>query len=414
MIDYHLFFKGRLLPAWWIKFTRANPIIGNCIAVAGLVWICFLLTPIVSSAGKNGHGELMETIRVTGTKQVVEKAFSIRRAYHQWFSEDIRNFVSNLYSNLALYLLVPFLLLLEFLFPCKVYQPLIGKGFLQDAIWYVTIAPLRVLVLAPVSLLLHGLFNKYLSFLSLHEATVWPVYVQVIAAVLLTEFLIWLNHFIRHKVRVLWYFHAVHHSQKEMNVFTDDRGHVIDQLVGSLLSFLPFFIFDVSDIYAVTVIGLFMPIHNRFIHSNIRMNLGWMGWIFTSPQFHRVHHSAEHEHLDKNFGGHLSIFDYLFGTACKNRNVYPDTGIEDPQFPIEQNLRIRHLPVNWIKQTVYPFLQVFEQILASKRLQHLRTRYFSHSNKKIKAPQPSVGRESGYTKILNSSDVNIKSAEKIE
>src|SRR5664279_1020327 len=108
---------------------------------------------------------------------------------------------------------------------------------------------LRVLVLAPVSLLLYGFFNRHLSFLSLNEAALWPVYVQVIAAVLLTEFLTWLNHFIRHKILILWYFHAVHHSQKEMNVFTDDRGHVIDQLVGSLLSFLPFFIFNVADIY---------------------------------------------------------------------------------------------------------------------------------------------------------------------
>lgn len=378
---YDNLFKSRQLPDWWVRFTTKYPFLPNFIAIAGLVWICFLLAPIISAAGKSDHGGLVETIRViSGSKKVVDKAISLRDVYHRWFPEEVRNFVSNLYSNLALYLLVPFLLTLEYLFPGKPSQPLIGKGFLQDAIWYVTIAPLRVLVLFPVIQFLRGFFNDHLSFLSLGEATIWPVYAQVIGAVLLTEFLMWFNHLVRHKIRTLWYFHAVHHSQKEMNVFTDDRGHVIDQLVGSLLTFVPFFIFNVADIYAVTVIGLYMPIHNRFIHANIKMNLGWLGWIFTSPQFHRVHHSADANHLDKNFGVHLSIFDYLFGTAYKNRNVYPATGIEDAHFPIEQNLRIRHLPGNWIKQTMYPFLQVLEKPLASRRLNFFRSRYFSQRN----------------------------------
>ncbi|MEI9912518.1 MAG: sterol desaturase family protein [Bacteroidota bacterium] len=83
----------------------------------------------------------------------------------------------------------------------------------------------------------------------------------------------WCNHFIRHKIHTLWLFHAIHHSQEELNVFTDDRGHFIDELVGSLFTFIPFFVFQVSDVYAIMVIGIYMPIHNRFIHTNIKINL---------------------------------------------------------------------------------------------------------------------------------------------
>ena len=376
--------KPRQLPRWWVRLTERYPLFPNAIAIAGLVWICFLLAPIISGAEKHGHSEVVEAIGViSGSETVVDKANSLREVYHSWFPEEVRNFVATLYSNLALYLVVPFLLFLEYLFPCKPSQPLIGKGFLQDAIWYAALAPVQVLVFFPLS----QFFRGHLSFLAIDSAIDWPVYVQVIAAILVAELLMWFNHFVRHKIRTLWLFHAIHHSQKELNVFTDDRGHFVYQLLGSLFTFVPFFIFQVSDIYAVTVIGLYMPIHNRFVHANIKINLGWLGWLFTSPQFHRVHHSADPAHQDKNFGVHLSIFDYLFGTACRSRTIYPATGIDDPRFPTEQNIRVWQLPGNLIKQTIYPFLQLFEQLQASRAVTFFRTRFFSRRSGNIQSSQ---------------------------
>ncbi|MEI9912519.1 MAG: hypothetical protein WDO71_24410 [Bacteroidota bacterium] len=57
--------------------------------------------------------------------------------------------------------------------------------------------------------------------------------------------------------------------------------------------------------------------------------------------------------------------------------MYPATGIEDPQFPREQNIRLRQLPGNMIKQTIYPFLQLFEQLQASRPVHFFRARFFS-------------------------------------
>ena len=310
---------------------------------------------------------MIESIKVvSGSKPLVDRAVNLRAAYHHFFPAEVRDLVANLYGNVAMYLVVPFLLLLEFLFPCNPKQPLIGKGFLQDALWYVIDTPLSLLILFPVAGVLRGLFDNYLGFLRLGPATVWPVYLQIIAALLLAEFFIWFNHFVRHKVRMFWFFHAVHHSQKEMNVFTDDRAHIVDLLIGSLLSLIPFFIFHVSNYYAVVLIGIYKPIHNRFIHANIKINLGWLGWLFTSPQFHRVHHSIEPEHTDKNFGVYFSIYDHLFGTACKSRNVYPQTGIADSRFPTEDRVRVTALPKNMLLQMAYPFVQIFENIRASR------------------------------------------------
>jgi sterol desaturase/sphingolipid hydroxylase (fatty acid hydroxylase superfamily) len=206
---------------------------------------------------------------------MVEKAISLRTAYHHLFPAEVRTIVNNLYCNIPLYMVVPLLLLLEFLFPCNPFQPLIGKGFLQDAVWYTLFTPMTILIIFPIVEFLHSLFG----FFTLGAAITWPPYLQIIAALLLAEFFTWCNHFVRHKVRTLWYFHAVHHSQRELNIFTDDRAHFVDLLIGNLLTFLPFFIFDVSNLYAVMIIGLYKPIHNRFIHANLKINLGWLGWL---------------------------------------------------------------------------------------------------------------------------------------
>jgi hypothetical protein len=144
--------------------------------------------------------------------------------------------------------------------------------------------------------------------------------------------------------------------------------------VGQLLTFIPFFIFDVSSLYIVTVVAIYKPIHNRFIHANLKLNLGWLGWLITSPQFHRVHHSADPVHADKNFGVYFSIYDYLFGTACRSRDIYPETGINDSRFPTEDKVRVSRLPGNWLLQMIYPFVQVFEELQASVRLKLFRIR----------------------------------------
>ena len=353
-------FKPRQQSAWWLRFIAAFPAVPNIIAIIGLAWICYSLAPIVTIPESPQQGQMVETIRtVFRSESLANKATSLRAAYQSSIPAEIRKWVSFLFGNIVLYLVVPFLLLLEYLFPCRPSQPIISKGFMQDFIWFVAVVPFKILVLGAISQFLLGFYNSYLGFLTLGFTTDWPVLLQVLTAILVGEFFFWFHHFARHKIRVLWLFHSVHHSQKDLNVFTDDRNHVIDLIVGPILTFIPFYMFQVPNLYAVAVIGLYNSIHSRFVHANVKINLGWLGWLLTSPQFHRVHHSHEVQHADKNFGGFLSIFDYLFGTACPSRIVYPETGIDDSKFPTEDKVKVRQLPRNWLMQLIYPLIQVF-------------------------------------------------------
>ena len=61
---HDLLFKPRQLPLWWVRFTNANPVVPNVIAVAVLTWICFSLAIIIDASEKHGHGQFVETIGV--------------------------------------------------------------------------------------------------------------------------------------------------------------------------------------------------------------------------------------------------------------------------------------------------------------------------------------------------------------
>jgi sterol desaturase/sphingolipid hydroxylase (fatty acid hydroxylase superfamily) len=65
-----------------------------------------------------------------------------------------------------------------------------------------------------------------------------------------------------------------------------------------------------------------------FVHMNIRVNFGPLWWLLTSPQYHRIHHSIEPKHFDRNFALWFPIWDLLFGTAYRPRaGEYPATGV---------------------------------------------------------------------------------------
>jgi sterol desaturase/sphingolipid hydroxylase (fatty acid hydroxylase superfamily) len=354
-------FRRRQLPDWWLRLIGSYPAVPTVITVAGLAFIMFMLAPTVTHPSNNG-GMIDSLAVLVKSNTIIGKAIGLRAAYHNLVPEEVRDYAGAILCNPVLYFVVPFFLLLEYLFPCDPSQSLIGKGFLQDVVWFVAATPTGILVFGAANEFLRGFYHDHFAFLTIRSAAAWPTYWQVIAAMSVVEFLWWMSHLVRHKMPTLWLFHAVHHSQKELNIFTDDRVHFVDLLAASLLMFVPFYIFQVPNLYAIAVIGLYRSIHGRFLHANVRINLGWLGLLVVSPQFHRVHHSADPDHVDKNFGVVLSVFDHLFGTAHPSRDIYPETGIDDVQFPAEYSTRVSRLPRNWLMQTSFPFVQLFKQI----------------------------------------------------
>lgn len=281
---------------------------------------------------------------------------NLRNLYRE-LPDSIRELVWSLYKN-CLYFIVPFILLLEYLAPCRPEQRIMSAGFLQDAIWFIVRVLLDPLLLGSTFIFLEAVYDDNLSFLTTQATSSWPLPLQILLAVVLSDFLNWFSHVLIHKIPVLWAFHAVHHSQEQMNVFTDDRAHPVDVLFRGTIAFVPFLMFE-PTLPMLTEIIVLRGALLRFIHANVQIDFGVFNYILVSPQFHRVHHSKESHHCGKNYGVLFSFWDYLFGTAYRGPSEYPATGIVDSAFPYEGRFRRMQIIFNVFRQITYPFEQLF-------------------------------------------------------
>ncbi|MEL7533772.1 MAG: sterol desaturase family protein, partial [Bacteroidota bacterium] len=131
------------------------------------------------------------------------------------------------------------------------------------------------------------------------------------------DFVQWNVHRLLHAVPFLWEFHKVHHSVEQMGFAAHLRYHWMETIVYRSLEYLPLAMigFGIDDFFTVYIFTLAV---GHFNHSNIRVPLGPLKYIFNNPQMHIWHHAhdlPETHPRGINFGLTLSIWDYLFGTA---------------------------------------------------------------------------------------------------
>lgn len=140
-------------------------------------------------------------------------------------------------------------------------------------------------------------------------------------------------HRLMHKIPFLWEFHKVHHSAKVLNPFTFYRVHPIENILFGLRYvftigiisgiFIYFFAakVDVYDILGVNIVAfIFSILGSNLRHSHVKLKYPrFFEKIFISPYMHQIHHSSKH--FDKNYGGYLAIWDYIFKTHLYSKEV---------------------------------------------------------------------------------------------
>jgi len=253
-------------------------------------------------------------------------------------------------------LALPLALLLERIIPAKPNQPLLSLGLRQDIAWWVVALLIKLTVIAGFSYLLYQVFESYLSFLRIDFISSLPATAQTVTVILLADFLAWFHHWVRHKVPFFWEFHKIHHSQREMNYFCDMRIHPMDSINARIIGFIPFYSLDLNTaIPTFLAWEILQSWYTNFSHSNLKTNYGLLRYVLVTPQSHRIHHSIEKRHQDKNFAVVFSIWDFIFRTQHLDFVEYPDTGVDDPSFPNEHDARPLELLKNTIRQIIYPF-----------------------------------------------------------
>jgi sterol desaturase/sphingolipid hydroxylase (fatty acid hydroxylase superfamily) len=171
-----------------------------------------------------------------------------------------------------------------------------------------------------------------------------PYWIALPLALFVSDLFQYWAHRIFHSHTYLWRFHSVHHSTVTMDWLAGSRTHFIDIFVTRSLSFMPLYILGFSPLVFSSYIVI-IALHAVFIHANTRMNLGFLKYLVTTPQYHHWHHCNDAEFYGKNFAVFFPIIDRIFGTHYLPNNVWPSgTGLLEADYP-----------KGYVKQLVYPF-----------------------------------------------------------
>jgi sterol desaturase/sphingolipid hydroxylase (fatty acid hydroxylase superfamily) len=133
------------------------------------------------------------------------------------------------------------------------------------------------------------------------------------------EFCYYWYHRAAHRVRWFWCNHSVHHSPNQLNLSAAYRIGIFGRLSGTALFFVPLMWLGFHPKLVLQALT-FNLLYQFWLHATWIPKLGWLEGIVNTPSAHRVHHGANPEYLDANYGGVLLLFDRLFGTYRAERD----------------------------------------------------------------------------------------------
>jgi sterol desaturase/sphingolipid hydroxylase (fatty acid hydroxylase superfamily) len=190
-----------------------------------------------------------------------------------------------------------------------------------------------------------GIAATYLVFVGiaplvamLELPNLWPTSLPIAAQIVLVLvvgdfFMYWLHRF-AHRLPALWAFHVIHHMPQRINMFMAGRHHFLYLSLIGLLVWVPLVLLGAPlDLVIWQFVGLGLA--GNIAHANIDFRIpGFMHRILVTPEYHRLHHSTDSQHINANFGGLFPIWDIIFGTFVDPvANQVRAAGIEGDPVP---------------------------------------------------------------------------------
>ncbi len=244
--------------------------------------------------------------------------------------------------------------LVEWRWPSVRGQKRMRQGWLTDVTWWLftpTAGKLfsgvfvAVVILTLARILRLPITIEHLKGLAQRDTAIGrqPIALQLAEFMLLADFLSYWQHRAFHRFERLWRIHAVHHSSTELDWLSAVRVHPLNEALSNTAIAAPLILLGFSPM----TLAAYLPsltFYAIMLHANVSWDMGPLRCVISSPAFHRWHHSAEAEALDKNFAGLFPIFDWLFGTLYLPRDKRASVfGTVD-----------RAVPAGFLKQLGYP------------------------------------------------------------
>jgi len=208
-----------------------------------------------------------------------------------------------------------FAFVLERLFPFQKGLPIFRKGWYLDFVWY-TIIQSALMGLIIFNLIIYPV-KEILPLPKEGIISHWPIWLLVLFFFITHDFYIYWFHRWQHHNKWLWRTHEAHHSVEQVDFAAGSRSHMVEILINQTIEFAPIIILlDAPTAVLVQSIKATLDaVYGQFIHSNLNVKLGKLGYIFNGPRLHQWHHADQVEVYYANFATKLSLWDYLFGTA---------------------------------------------------------------------------------------------------
>ncbi|MGA8256979.1 MAG: sterol desaturase family protein [Nocardioides sp.] len=173
-----------------------------------------------------------------------------------------------------------------------------------------------------------------------------PAWGQFLLAVFVADLAQATLHRAYHRVSVLWRFHAVHHSSRDLDWLAGSRIHFVETVATRSAVLLPLLVlgFSTSILNAyVILVGLQAVV----AHANIGVRFGWLEYVLVLPRYHHWHHARHVDYWDRNYAIHLPIIDMLMGSF-----KLPQDGSWPEEYGV---LRLETVPHGIVAQHLMPF-----------------------------------------------------------
>jgi sterol desaturase/sphingolipid hydroxylase (fatty acid hydroxylase superfamily) len=213
---------------------------------------------------------------------------------------------------------IPLLLLAERLKPKRADWVLNWKEYAEDAFWVLCVYLIWVPLYddyydTPISEAFAWLRDAALLPISLDASTTLGLIGVAMLANFASEFVYYWLHRLQHRMMFFWRIHATHHHITKMGVARADRTHPLEFLALNLGPAIILALLGASS--AVVAVALTFRIFGAYTnHANLPLKSGWYGWLFTTPEWHQLHHSKQMTESDSNFGCSIIFWDRVFGT----------------------------------------------------------------------------------------------------
>lgn len=239
-------------------------------------------------------------------------------AVHQWLDPMV-------VLGLILIAQFPLVMLAERFFAKRDDWLLNTSEFAEDAFWvlgtYLIWVPLyEVFYDTPIAATFAQLRESIGFSFALEASSVAGLFLMALIASFAAEFIYYWLHRLQHRFLLFWRIHATHHHITKMSIARADRTHPLEFLSLNFGGAVVFAFMGASpEVVAVALVFRSTAAHLN--HANLRFTSGLYGWLFTTAEWHQLHHSCDKSESDTNFGCTIILWDRLFGTFAGTTTV---------------------------------------------------------------------------------------------